>query len=161
MNILDALLHSLEHPLVETLKMTPILFLAYLLMEWLEHHESSKLMGLVNKSRRVGPLLGSALGLIPQCGFSGAIAGMYAAGTVTAGTLLAVILATSDEKLPLMLGARLSAGLIAAVLVLDSENHCFFVYVKRKVFIFSVKLHKRKRFFLCKRLFFFLFSFCF
>ncbi len=118
MNILDALLHSLEHPLVETLKMTPILFLAYLLMEWLEHHESSKLMGLVNKSRRVGPLLGSALGLIPQCGFSGAIAGMYAAGTVTAGTLLAVILATSDEMLPLMLGARLSAGLIAAVLVL-------------------------------------------
>jgi hypothetical protein len=118
MNILDILLHSLEHPLVETLKMAPILFLAYLLMEWLEHHETSKLMGFVNKSRRVGPLIGSALGLIPQCGFSGAIAGMYATGTVTAGTLLAVILATSDEMIPLMLGARLSAGLIAGVLLL-------------------------------------------
>ncbi len=118
MDLLHVLFHSLEHPLLETLKMAPILFLAYLFMEWLEHTGSSKLIGFVNKTRRFGPIIGSALGLIPQCGFSGAIAGMYAAGTVTTGTLLAVILATSDEMLPLMLGAKLSAGLIITVLLL-------------------------------------------
>ncbi len=137
MNILDILLHSLEHPLMETLKMAPILFLAYLLMEWLEHHETSKLMGFVNNSRRVGPLIGSALGLIPQCGFSGAIAGMYAAGTVTTGTLLAVILATSDEMLPLMLGARLSMGLIVGVLILK--------FVAGVITGFTADLFLRKR----------------
>ena len=111
--ILHHLEHCLLHPLKETLLMTPVLFLAYLLMEWLEHNEGSKLTGLLNRSRRVGPLLGGLLGMIPQCGFSGAIAGMFAAGTVTTGTLIAVILSTSDEMLPVMLpeviGGKLSA----------------------------------------------------
>lgn len=111
------ILHILWHPFIEMLKMTPILFLAYLFMEWLEHAGGSKLSNIVRKSRRFGPFFGSALGIIPQCGFSGAIAGMFAAGTVTMGTLLAVILATSDEMLPLMISARLSAGLIAFVLI--------------------------------------------
>lgn len=118
MDILHTLLHSLEHPITETLTMAPVLFLAYLFMEWLEHTGNTKLTGLVSRSRRFGPLLGSVLGLIPQCGFSGAIAGMYAAGTVTMGTLLAVILSTSDEMLPIMLSARISIWLIVFILVL-------------------------------------------
>lgn len=109
--ILHHLEHSLLHPLKETLLMTPVLFLAYLLMEWLEHNEGSRLTGLLNRSKRVGPLLGGLLGLIPQCGFSGAIAGMFAAGTVTTGTLVAVILATSDEMLPIMLPKVFTGGL--------------------------------------------------
>ena len=96
------ILHSITHSLIETAKMAPIIFLAYLFMEWLEH-TSSRLTGTLHKVKGAGPLIGSALGLIPQCGFSGAIAGMYAAGTVTMGTLLAVLLATSDEMLVIML----------------------------------------------------------
>lgn len=114
---LSEILHLLWHPFIEMLKMAPILFLAYLFMEWLEHAGGSKLANIVHKSRRLGPLFGSALGLVPQCGFSGAIAGMFAAGTVTMGTLIAVILATSDEMLPLMISARMSAELIAFVLI--------------------------------------------
>ena len=77
------ILHALEHSLIETAKMAPIIFLAYLFMEWLEHTSSSRLTGAMRKVKGAGPLIGSALGLIPQCGFSGAIAGMYAAGTAT------------------------------------------------------------------------------
>ena len=117
MELLHQLLHALEHPSLETLKMAPVLFLAYLLMEWLEH-TGSRLTGFIARSRRFGPLMGSLLGLIPQCGFSGAIAGMYAAGTVTLGTLLAVILATSDEMLPMMLSAKLAPTLIIFILAL-------------------------------------------
>ncbi len=111
-------LHVLEHPLLETALMAPILFLAYLFMEWLEHAGSTKLTNTINRSKRFGPILGSALGLIPQCGFSGAIAGMYAAGTVTAGTLIAVILATSDEMLPLMIPNVLTGGISIFTVVL-------------------------------------------
>lgn len=116
MNFINEIWHLLGHPLTETLKMSPVLFLAYLFMEWLEHTGSSKLTNMVHKSRRFGPLFGSALGLIPQCGFSGGIAGMFAAGTVTTGTLLAVILATSDEMLPLMISARLDIGIIIFII---------------------------------------------
>ena len=114
--ILKELLHIFEHPVLETLKMAPILFLAYLFMEWLEHAEEGKMARFVHKSRRFGPLFGSALGLVPQCGFSGAIASMYAAGTVTVGTLLAVFLTTSDEMLPMLISANFSASIILLIL---------------------------------------------
>ena len=115
---LHELMHILVHPLEETLKMAPILFLAYLLMEWLEKAEGSKISNAFKKAKKSGPLFGSLMGLIPQCGFSGAIAGMYAAGTVTAGTLLAVMLSTSDEMLPVLISARLSVGVIILILLL-------------------------------------------
>ena len=117
MELFHTFLHSLEHPLIETLKMSPIIFLAYLLMEWLEHNESDKLKNTIKNSKRFGPLWASVLGLLPQCGFSGAVAGMYATGTVTLGALLAVILSTSDEMLPVMLGAGISATIIITLLL--------------------------------------------
>ncbi len=118
MEILHELEHILVHPLIETLKMLPILFLAYLLMEWLEAAEGSKIANAFKRAKRTGPLFGAVAGLIPQCGFSGAIAGMYAAGAVTAGTLLAVMLATSDEMLPILISAHLSAQLSLTVIIL-------------------------------------------
>ena len=114
--IISELLHILKHPVLETLKMSPILFLAYLFMEWLEHAEDGKMARFVHKSRRFGPLFGSALGLVPQCGFSGAIASMYATGAVTVGTLLAVLLTTSDEMLPLLVSAKFSVPIILLIL---------------------------------------------
>ncbi len=115
------ILHALEHSLIETAKMAPIIFLAYLFMEWLEHTSSARLGNAVHKVKGAGPFIGSALGLIPQCGFSGAIAGMYAAGTVTMGTLLAVLLATSDEMLVIMLPelgkGRITLWLLIFILV--------------------------------------------
>lgn len=97
------LTHALVHCLTETAKMAPIIYLAYLFMEILEHTKSESLTISLRKAKGAGPLIGSALGLIPQCGFSGAIASMYAAGAVTMGTLLAVMLATSDEMIVIML----------------------------------------------------------
>ncbi len=110
------LLHALEHCLIETAKMAPIIFLAYLFMEWLEHTNSAKLTRAVHRVKGAGPLIGSTLGLLPQCGFSGAIAGMYAAGTVTMGTLIAVLLSTSDEMLVVML-PELGKGRITPLLL--------------------------------------------
>ena len=124
MELIHTLLHSFGHPLIETLKMSPIIFLAYLLMEWLEHNESDKLRKTLKNSKRFGPLWASVLGLLPQCGFSGAVAGMYATGTVTLGALLAVILSTSDEMLPVMLGAGISATIIITILAFKLVVGC-------------------------------------
>lgn len=118
MEFLHEVWHVIAHPLIETLKMSPILFLAYLFMEWLEQKEGSKIAESFKKFKKTGPLFGSLAGIIPQCGFSGAIAGMYAAGAVTAGTLIAVMLSTSDEMLPVLISARLSATVIITILLL-------------------------------------------
>lgn len=89
--------------LLDTAKLLPFLFLAYLLMEFLEHHAGGKTERLLTRSGKIGPLFGGLFGVVPQCGFSAASAGLYAGRLITTGTLLAVFLSTSDEMLPIML----------------------------------------------------------
>ena len=110
--VLDVLLDAL----LDSLKLLPFLFLTYLLMEFLEHKAGEKTRAAMTKAGHVGPLVGAALGLLPQCGFSAAAAGLYAGRVVTVGTLLAVFLATSDEMLPIFLGEGVSLRIILIVL---------------------------------------------
>ena len=100
----EMLIHSVVHALEETAKLLPFLFIAYLFMEYLEHHTAGKMEGLLRAIGPAGPLVGAVLGCIPQCGFSATASNLYAAGLVSRGTLLAVFLSTSDEALPLLLG---------------------------------------------------------
>ncbi len=99
------LLHSSEHTLIEVAKLLPFLFLTYLLMELLEHKAGEKTEKHLRRAGRIGPLVGGALGLLPQCGFSAAAAGLYAGRVITAGTLIAVFLSTSDEMLPILISS--------------------------------------------------------
>lgn len=89
--------------LLDTAKLLPFLYLAYLFMEFLEHHAGGKTERLLAKSGRVGPLWGGLFGIVPQCGFSAASSGLYAGRLITTGTLIAVYLSTSDEMLPIMI----------------------------------------------------------
>ncbi|MBE6825111.1 MAG: hypothetical protein E7513_07190 [Ruminococcaceae bacterium] len=111
------MLEIIFETLLDALKMTPILFLAYLLMEYLELKAGDKLNRSVLKVGYAGPALGSLLGAIPQCGFSGAIAGFYTAHIVTLGTLLAVFLSTSDEMLPILLSSDIEGKVILKILL--------------------------------------------
>lgn len=90
--------------LIDCAKLTPFLLATVFLMEYLEHRAADKLVGAVRRAGRFGPLLGAAAGCIPQCGFSAACAQLFNGGFVSAGTLVAVFLATSDEALPILLG---------------------------------------------------------
>lgn len=110
--------HLIEHTLKDTLGILPFLFLTYLLMEWLEHRAGAKTAQLLRRSGKIGPLLGGGLGLLPQCGFSASAAGLYAGGVISAGTLLAVFLSTSDEMLPILISHRVAGGRIVAILAL-------------------------------------------
>ncbi len=97
----DAALHALE----DGLWSLPILFFAYLLMELLERSQRLNEGMLHSYSRKAGPLVGGLLGVVPQCGISGAAATLFSTGSVTVGTMLAVFFATSDEMLPIMLSS--------------------------------------------------------
>lgn len=91
----------------------PILFLAYLLMEALERSRRFNERILHGYSRKAGPALGGLLGIVPQCGISGAAATLFSTGSITVGTMLAVFFATSDEMLPVMLSSLTDASGIA------------------------------------------------
>lgn len=101
---------------LDTLKTLPVLFLAYLLMEWLEHRTSEKTNNLIQRSGRWGPLWGSLIGVIPQCGFSAAASSFYAGRVITVGTLIAVYLSTSDEMLPIFISEQVPILTILKIL---------------------------------------------
>ena len=96
----------------DTLKALPILFIVYAVFELLEQVMPDKLKFAAARMGALGPLIGAALGLIPQCGVSAAAASLYASGFISPGTLIAVFLATSDEAVPIMLAGAVSVDLL-------------------------------------------------
>lgn len=110
------MLHVLEHTLIDTIKLLPFLFLAYLVIELIEQKAGKKTTHIIKKAGRFGPVLGSLLGVVPQCGFSVAASNLYAGKIITMGTLIAIFLSTSDEMLPILISEAVPAGTIAMIL---------------------------------------------
>lgn len=115
--MMHAILHALEHALLDGVKLLPFLFLTYLAMEWLEHKAGDKVNALVGKSGKFGPLAGGLLGVVPQCGFSTAASNFYAGRVITMGTLVAIYLSTSDEMLPILISEKVAPALILQILL--------------------------------------------
>lgn len=100
----------------DSLKLLPFLFGAYLLIEWVEHRSGEKLAGWLKKTGTYGPVAGALAGCVPQCGFSVVAANFFSGGMITAGTLIAVFLSTSDEALPILLAHPQQLGTVGALL---------------------------------------------
>lgn len=110
-------IHILEHSFIDSLKLLPFLFLTYLLMEYLEHRSGDVAERILKRSGQFGSLMGASFGLLPQCGFSSAAAGLYSARVISLGTLIAVFLSTSDEMIPIFLSHSISFDIILKVLL--------------------------------------------
>ncbi|MDE7400973.1 MAG: arsenic efflux protein [Clostridia bacterium] len=111
---MEVLLDALK----DTLIVFPFILIIYMLIELLENGTTAA------KSRRalqgpLAPLIGSATGLVPQCGFSVMAARLYDSGLIRTGTIMAVFLATSDEALIILLvNSPLSAQAAQSILPL-------------------------------------------
>ena len=104
--------------LIDTLKLVPFLFIAFLLIELFEHKFSKKSIKVVESSGKYGPILGSILGIIPQCGFSVMATNLYVTRLITLGTLISIYLSTSDEMLPILISEKLEFSLIIKILLI-------------------------------------------
>lgn len=105
---------------IDGIKLLPFLFLTYLVMEYVEHKTSGKTGKMMQKSGKWGPVLGGALGIVPQCGFSTAASNLYAGGIITPGTLFAVFLSTSDEMLPIFISEQVPLTTIVRILAVKA-----------------------------------------
>lgn len=104
--------------LKDTLIVFPFIIIIYILIELLENGTTAS-KGRKALQGPLAPLLGSATGLVPQCGFSVMAARLYDSGLIRTGTIMAVFLATSDEALIILLvNSPLSATSAQAILPL-------------------------------------------
>lgn len=111
--ILDVLLDSLN----DCLRDLPFLFVAFLLLEMLEHHAANWMEKTLARFNILGPAVGSVLGAVPQCGFSIMASDFYAGGVISLGTLLAVYLSTSDEAVIIMMSNPGYAGQVGKLII--------------------------------------------
>lgn len=115
---MDLFVDVLADSVIDTLKLIPFLFVTYLAMEALEHFASNKVKETVERADAAGPVVGALLGALPQCGFSAMAATLFSGRVVTAGTLVAVILSTSDEMIPVFVAHQQPAGRMLSIIAI-------------------------------------------
>jgi hypothetical protein len=108
----NPIIHALYHSVL----MLPLLYLAYLIMEWLEHKAGDRFRSALLEDKRTGPIVGATLGLFPLCGTADLAAGLYSGRVISIGTLLAVFLSTSGETL--LLSASYPTKILSVVCLL-------------------------------------------
>ena len=106
------------HALKDTAYMVPWIFLMYSIIQLLENRASMK--SAQRLGGKLGPVIGSATGLIPQCGFSVMAAKFYEKKYITVGTLLAIFFSTSDEAFLIMLADGVRTGGTGALWLLPT-----------------------------------------
>lgn len=85
--------------LFDSLKIFIFVFAVNFIFSFLEE----KIAQTTPKKRLFAVPLGAALGLLPQCSFSVLACDNYSKRKISAGTLIAVFIATSDEAIPVIL----------------------------------------------------------
>lgn len=93
----------LLHAVKDTWPVLPWVLVMYVLLQLLEN--KTNLQNVSRLGGKLGPLVGSATGLIPQCGFSVMAAKFYEKKYITLGTLLAIFFSTSDEAFILLISS--------------------------------------------------------
>lgn len=104
--------------ILDCLKILPFLFIAFLIIEFFEHKLSHKTEDTIKKAGKIGPLFGSLLGALPQCGFSVLATNLYITRIISLGTLIAIYLSTSDEMLPILIAEKAPIDSILFLVVL-------------------------------------------
>ena len=115
---MELFLDVLGESLVDTAKMLPFLFLAYLLIEYIETRHGERIEALLAGGGRWGAIPGAVLGCVPQCGFSAIASNFYSSRVITLDTLMAVYLATSDEAIPLLVSMPAYWDKLAVLMVI-------------------------------------------
>lgn len=109
-------LHILVHTLEHGINILPFLFLAFLIIEYIEHKLKKKNLNAIKKAGKAGPLVGGLLGLLPQCGFGVVVTNLYVTRVVSLGTLISIYLATSDEMLAVLLSQNVPLSEVFKIL---------------------------------------------
>lgn len=113
---LDLFVDVLIDSLKDTGELIPFLLITYIVMEALEHGMAGRTEQLIARADKSGPVVGGLLGALPQCGFSAMAATLYAGRVISVGTLVAVILSTSDELIPVFMARGAAVGQLGTII---------------------------------------------
>jgi len=123
------MLDILKDTVIDILKLIPFLFIAFLILEYIEHKMSKKNEKILVNNKKIGPIVGGLLGAFPQCGFSAMATRFFSSHVITLGTLIAVYLSTSDEMIPILISSGASIFLILKIIGIKVIIGIIFGYI--------------------------------
>ena len=102
--------------IIDSFHVLPLLFIVFLIIEFIEFFYSEKINSFMKKSEKSAPLIGSLSAIIPQCGFSVIASTLYIRRFITKVTLIGIYLATSDEAIPILLANPTHTNLVVPII---------------------------------------------
>lgn len=99
--------------IADSVSLLPFLFIIFVFIELFEHYFSKKVVSFLRYSKKIGPVIGAVCAIVPQCGFSVVASVLYVKKFISAGTLIAVYIATSDEAIPIIIAEP--SGFVAVI----------------------------------------------
>lgn len=116
LNLLDKLPEFASDAVSDSISLLPFLFVIFVFIELFEHYFSKKVVSFLRYSKKIGPVIGAVCAIVPQCGFSIVASVLYVKRFISAGTLIAVYIATSDEAIPIIMAEPSGVGSVLKII---------------------------------------------
>lgn len=110
-------LDALSDAFIDSAKMIPLLFIVYVIIEFIEIKYGHKMAKAVAKAGPFGPVVGAVSATIPQCGISVMGTALFTQRLITIGSLFAVYIATSDEAIPVIMSQPDKIGVLLPLIL--------------------------------------------
>jgi hypothetical protein len=135
--------HVVLEALVDTVKVLPILFVVYYLIELIEFKSAGKIHKSKLLKGKLSPVVGASVGCVPQCGFSVVSTDLFSKGKLSIGAIIAVYIATSDEAIPLMIAHPSSIWWMLALIAIKIVFAIVIGYAS--ILLFKICFKKSKK----------------
>lgn len=129
-----------KEALITTVYFVPVLYFLYYLIELLERFFLKNIGLFIKLVKRLGPIWGALTGIVPECGYAVIGSVFYARKMITRGTLLAFLIASSDDALPFLFMDLSKAIYIIPILVIKLVLAVVVAFVVDLLFVFKREL---------------------
>lgn len=129
-----------KEALIACITFIPWLYFLYYLIELLERFVLTHIAPFLKICRRLGALVGAGISIVPECGYSVLASTFYSRKMISKGTLLAFLIACSDDALPLLFMDLSKAPAIIPLIIIKSIVAVIVAVVVDLIFVFNTKI---------------------
>ncbi len=130
----------IKEALITSVKFIPWLYFLYYGIELLERYFLKHIGLLVKLIKRFGAFFGVFISIVPECGYSVIASTFYTRRMISRGTLLAFLIACSDDALPLLFLDINKAFVIIPVIVIKIIVGIAVSFIVDLMFIFDKRI---------------------
>lgn len=127
----------IREALISSINFIPWLYILYYGIELLERYFMKNIHLFVKLVKRLGPLFGVAISVVPECGYQIIASTFYSRRMISRGTLLAFFISCSDDALPLLFMDLSKAPVIIPIVLIKIVVGIIVAYLVDLAFIFQ------------------------